>query len=69
MERLRFSSSVEEREGPEEVAGGAVLVGVADELGVELLVALQGEAAALLVLVLQLRDIGVIDMEIPQFVF
>ena len=50
------SSSVEEREGPEEVAGGAVLVRVANELRVQLLVALEGETTAFLVLILEIHQ-------------
>ena len=44
---------VEHREGPEEIAGVAALVGVADELRVELLVPLNRDAALLLVILLQ----------------
>ena len=43
-------------EGSEEIAGVAVLVGVADELGVELLVALKGDAALLLVVLLKKKQ-------------
>ncbi len=45
--------SLKHHEGAEQVAGVAALVRVADELGVELLVALQGDAAGLLVVILQ----------------
>ena len=45
---------VEDREGPEEIAGVAALVGVADELRVELLVPLNRDAALLLVILLQI---------------
>ena len=50
---LFFRTLVEHREGPEEVAGRAALVGVADELRVELLVPFQRDAALLLVVLLQ----------------
>ena len=46
---------VEDREGPEEIAGVAALVGVADELRVELLVPLNRDAALLLVILLQVH--------------
>ena len=45
--------SVEHGEGPEEVAGAAALVGVADELRVELLVPFQRDASLLLVILLE----------------
>ena len=45
--------SVEHGEGPEEVAGAAALVGVADELRVELLVPLQRDASLFLVILLE----------------
>ena len=45
--------SVEHGEGPEEVAGAAALVGVADELRVELLVPFQRDASLLLVILLK----------------
>ena len=48
--------SVEHGEGPEEVASAAALVGVADELRVELLVPLQRDAALLLVILLQVTE-------------
>ena len=41
--------------GAEQVAGVARLVGVADELSVELLVASQGDATSLLVVILKER--------------
>ena len=49
----RARALVEHREGPEEIAGVAALVGVADELRVELLVPLNRDAALLLVILLQ----------------
>lgn len=49
------SSLVDLWEGAKEVNGGAALVGVADELGVELLVAGQGDASGLLVVILLLE--------------
>ena len=51
-----FLTLVEHREGPEEIAGAAALVGVADELRVELLVPLQRDAALLLVILLRVTD-------------
>ena len=45
--------SVEHGEGPEEVAGAAALVGVADELRVELLVPFDRDASLLLVILLK----------------
>ena len=44
---------VEHGEGSEEVAGAAALVGVADELRVELLVPFQRDASLLLVILLK----------------
>lgn len=44
---------VEHGEGAEEVAGAAALVGVADELRVELLVPFQRDASLLLVILLK----------------
>ena len=44
--------AVEQGEGAEQVVGGVVLVGVADELGVELLVAGKGDATGLPVVIL-----------------
>lgn len=40
-------------EGSEEVAGWALLIGVANELSIQLLVARQGDTAGLLVVILQ----------------
>ena len=53
--------SVEDLEGSEKVARVAVLVGVSDELGVELLVAVEGDAALLAVVVLRYQK------ERPEF--
>lgn len=49
---LRKWYLLEDRQGSEEVAGVAALVGVADELGVQLLVAGEVDAAGLFVVVL-----------------
>ena len=46
---------VEHGEGSEEVAGAAALVGVADELRVELLVPFQRDASLLLVILLKVK--------------
>ena len=51
---MKTFTLVEHREGPEEIAGAAALVGVADELRVELLVPLNRDAALLLVILLQI---------------
>ena len=55
---MKTFTLVEHREGPEEIAGAAALVGVADELRVELLVPLQRDAALLLVILLQAHGDG-----------
>ena len=55
---MKTFTLVEHREGPEEIAGAAALVGVADELRVELLVPLQRDAALLLVILLRVTESG-----------
>ena len=49
---MDLSSLVDLREGAEEVDGGAAFIGVADELSVQLLVASEGDASSLLVVIL-----------------
>ena len=49
-------------QGAEQVAGVGVLVGVADELGVELLVAVQGDAALLLVVLVHQLVEGLVEL-------
>merc|ERR1712001_608525 len=54
-------SLFDHREGTEKVDGGAALVGVADELGVQLLVAGKGDASGLLVVVIEQFCVGIIE--------
>merc|ERR1739842_124628 len=61
-EMKTFLTLVEHREGPEEIAGAAALVGVADELRVELLVPLQRDAALLLVILREELLVGLVQL-------
>jgi len=52
---------VDLREGAEEVDGGAAFIGVADELSVQLLVASEGDASSLLVVIVEQFFVGGIE--------
>merc|ERR1712001_178610 len=54
-------SLFDHREGTEKVDGGASLVGVANELGVQLLVAGKGDASGLFVVVIEQFCVGIIE--------
>jgi len=64
MEKImsrRIHSLFDHREGTEKVDGGAALVGVANELGVQLLVAGKGDASGLFVVVIEQFCVGIIE--------
>ena len=57
----------DDRKGAEKVDGVAALVGVADELSVQLLVTSKGDASSLLVVILKMKKKQLFILRFPGF--